>query len=285
MILKNLKKIGTISIISSILLLIISFSSAVGILASPGGFQVNMGAPQIYYGVVDVENIGDDTVNFVIENKKLLTDNIHLEFSDNGIAQWISVHPNNFTLTPHSKKQVSFTVNIPSNVNYSDALGALVINGYPVKNQQNIINNSFQVQQVPQIIVPIAVGFAGPIVESLSLIEKKIPSFLVTFMPGKFIYHAQNNGTVYANMTGNIKLNGWFNTDKINISGGVYPDDKYYLIGIWTPGLLDFGLYHTETTINYGRYNQSQTIISQDNIFVFPIWLIILYYPGLLFIF
>jgi hypothetical protein len=216
----------------------------------------------------------------VIENKRLLTDNIHLEFSDTGIAQWITIQPTNFTLAPHSKTQVNFTVNIPSNVNYSDALGALVINGYPIQDQQNSKTNSLQVQQVPQIVVPIAVGLAGPIVESLSLVEKNVPSFLVTFMPGNFVYHVQNNGTVYANMTGNVELNGWFNKEHLNMTGGVYPEDQYYLMTNWTPGLLDIGFYNVDTTINYGRYNQSQSIITHDKVFVFPIWIIILILIG-----
>ena len=95
-------------------------------------------------------------------------------------------------------------------------------------------------------------------------------------MPGNFVYHVQNNGTVYANMTGNVELNGWFNKEHLNMTGGVYPEDQYYLMTNWTPGLLDIGFYNVDTTINYGRYNQSQSIVTHDKVFVFPIWIIIL---------
>ncbi len=63
-------------------------------------------------------------------------------------------------------------------------------------------------------------------------------------MQGNFVYQIKNNGTVYENMTGDMYLKGWYNEKHLNMTGGVYPDDQYYLKTHWTPGILDFGFYN-----------------------------------------
>ena len=122
----------------------------------------------------------------------------------------------------------------------------------------------------------ISVGYPGKIVESLELLDHSTPSFLFNFMNGTFVYHVKNNGTVYANMTGNVELKGWFNSHNITTTGGVFPDDQYYLKTSWSPGIFDVGLYEATTTIKYGRFSPTQTITTKDTIFVFPVWLIVL---------
>ena len=73
-----------------------------------------------------------------------------------------------------------------------------------------------------------------------------------------------------------MDLKGWFNEEHVNMTGGVYPGDNYYLMTQWTPGILDFGMYSADTTIHYGRDNQNNTLTTHNEIFVFPLWLIIL---------
>jgi hypothetical protein len=154
-------------------------------------------------------------------------------------------------------------------------MGALVVRGYSLKNGSSA-SNSISVQQVPELVVPITIGLPGAIIESLELKDHYVPSFLLNFMNGTFVYHVKNNGTVYANMTGNIEMKGWFNSHNITATGGVFPDDQYYLKTSWSPGIWDMGLYDVKTTINYGRYSPNKSIITQDKMFVFPVWLIIL---------
>lgn len=273
------------SIIFLILVLLASLSSvsATGILASPGGFHLTMTAPQTYQGTLTVENIGTNTLNVTIDKKRLQMDNVNLLFSDVGVATWISLNQTNFILTPNQKVEVPFTVNVPSSVNYYDAMGALVVRGYPLTNttqQGNSSLSSMQVQQVPEIVVPITVGLPGAIIQSLQLVDHSTPSFLLNFMNGSFVYHVKNNGTVYANMTGDVDIKGWFSEHHLSMNGGVYPDDQYYLKTSWEPGITDFGFYDAKTTIKYGRVNQTQTLTTDDKIFVFPVWLIILIVLG-----
>lgn len=271
-----------ISVLIIILSLIVCFSGAsfaAGLLASPGGFKISMEAPQTYQSSLVVENIGNEQLEVKIEPKRIQKDNIHILFSDEGIAAWITVDPANFTLSPGEKKNVKFTVRIPTNINYYDAAGALLISGYPQKTEQNVQNNgqtNLQVQQVPQIAVPIDVGLPGTIIESLVLEKKDVPNILLTFIPGSFSYLLKNNGTVYANITGNVQLDGWFTDDNLKMEGEVYPGDQYYLMTDWTPGLEDFGVYQAKTTIKYGRFDQNQTLQTNNTLIVIPVWLILI---------
>ncbi len=277
-----------LKIIPVVLIFLMSLSftgsaAASGLLASPGGFQVKFtGGPTTYSGTVTVENIGDTPLNIVINKKRMQKDDIHLLFSDVGIAQWISVNPNNFTLAPKEKKQVTFKINVPANINYYDAVGALVIDGYPQSqaNPDNSNSPNLQVQQVPELVVPIVVGLPGPIIESLQLTHHSAPTVLLSFIPGNFIYNISNNGTVYANMTGSIEINGLLSKHSVPIQSGVYPGDNYTISTQWTPDFLDFGLYDAKTAINYGRYHQTQTLQTDDTVLVIPVWLILIIILG-----
>lgn len=269
------KDFRNLSIISLFLLLLVSLGSvsATGLLASPGGFDLNMSGPQTYQGTLTVENIGQNILNVTVDPQRLQMDNVNLLFSDIGIAKWISINETNFILKPSEKKQVHFTVTVPDNVDYYDAMGALVVRGYPLK---NTTQKGFNVQQVPELVIPITVGLPGKITESLELVKSSQPSFLLSFMNGTFTYQVKNTGTVYANMTGIIQIKGWFNSHNVTMHGSVYPDDQYFLKANWSPSIWDMGLYQTTTTINYGRYTPDKTITTKGWIFVFPVWLIVL---------
>lgn len=273
-----LSKIKTVSLI--ILVLLISFSSigsvvGAGLLATPPNFKYNLTSSQTVTGEVTVQNIGDVPMNVVVSNKRLLKDNKNLVFSDKGIATWISLGINNFTLMPGESKPVPFTVTAPAQINYNDAVGALIFSGTPVNSQDNK-TQSIGVRQGIELIIPIVVGLPGPIVESLQLLEHKAPVVLLSFMPGNFVYLLNNNGTVYANITGTVEINGLLNKQIIPVEGAVFPEDNYTLTQTWTPVFFDFGIYNAKTTLKYGKYQQIQTIETNDTILVIPVWLIIL---------
>lgn len=268
---KTLKVLLVIFIIS-----ICSISPVVGLglLASPPDVKFKIEPSETASGEILVKNIGADEVNVTISKTRLLKDNIHLEYSDTGIAQWIVPGITNFTLKPGETKTVPFKVIAPENINYNDAMGAILVTGTPLNVTNS--NSTVNIKQGIQLIVPIIVGLPGPIIESLQLLEHSAPTVLISYMPGDFIYHVKNNGTVYANMTGNIEIMGLISDHKVPIQGGVFPEDQYYANTTWEPGFSDFGLYSADTTIKYGRYNQTQTLKTHDTILVIPIWLIIL---------
>ncbi len=276
---KKISKLFPIIAVFLIILSSIGSATAAGLLASPGGFQVKFtGSSTTYTGHVTVENTGNEPLNIIIGEKRMQKDDVNLLFSDTGIATWITANPSNFTLAPKGKKDVAFTVNVPSNINYYDAVGALIIDGYPQTQNSSGNSNSpsVSVQQVPELIVPIVVGLPGQIIESLQLLSHTAPSVLLSFMPGGFTYQLNNNGTVYANMTGNIEISGLLSKHSVPIQEGVYPGDNYTIATSWTPDFFDFGLYNAKTTINYGRYHQTQTLQTDDTILVIPVWLIII---------
>jgi hypothetical protein len=129
---------------------------------------------------------------------------------------------------------------------------------------------------VPELIVPIAVGLPGHIIESLQILEHKAPTVLLSFMPGQFEYLLNNNGTVYANMTGNIEIDGLISKHSVPIEAGVYPGDNYTYVTKWEPDFFDFGIYNAKTNMNYGRYQATQTLQTSSTLLVIPVWLIII---------
>ncbi|MGZ7117904.1 MAG: hypothetical protein ACXVHS_10765, partial [Methanobacterium sp.] len=216
------------------------------------------------------------TLNVVIDKKRLLVDSSHLLYSDEGIAKWITVSPTNFTLAPGESKVVQFTVQAPSQINYNDALGALIITKTPLESQisDDTRKVNFNVQLATEIVVPIVVGLPGQIIESLQLLDHTAPTVLLSLMPGEFSYKLKNNGTVYVNMTGNIEINGLTESTTIPIDGNIYPEDEITLEKEWIPSLTDFGIYKAKTVIDYGRIQQEKTVETNDTIVVIPVWLI-----------
>lgn len=250
---------------------------ATGLWASPAEFRYDLKPGGTVTGEVTVKNIGDETVKITVEKKRLLMDSIHIVYSDKGIANWITINDNTtFNLKPGESRKIRFTVKAPSRINYSDAVGALIIRGIPVVTNAT---GGTQITQGVELVIPIRVGLPGPIIESLQLLERKVPGIFLSFIPGEFVYELRNNGTVQGNMTGTIEIKG-LTTHTLPIDGVVYPEDNYTLVKTWTPGWLDLGVYKVDTTIKYGRFHPAKTITASDTIVVIPVWLIILIIIG-----
>ena len=140
--------VGMLDIENTVLILVIifviSFSSFFGFI----GTASSVNDTNTTHGTLTVENIGSNTLNVTIDKKRLQMDNVNLLFSDVGIATWISVNQTNFLLGPKQKKEVQFTVNVPANVNYYDAMGALVVRGYPANQTTSQSNKNMAVRRV-----------------------------------------------------------------------------------------------------------------------------------------
>lgn len=263
-------------------LIVVVFTTSVawsdsGLSVSPGSVNIQMQAPQTYQGQVTVSNIGNSPLNVTVNKKRMLKDTTTTLYFDDGIATWINVSPASFTLAPGASQVVSYTVNIPNNVNYYDAEGALQIVGIPSQSSTQTSGFNTQITQAAGVVVPIKVGYPGPITESLSMVSHNATPFLLSLMPGNLAYQVKNNGTVQAKMTNNITVKGLFENQNLNTTNGtVYPGDNYVFKSQWTPGFFDMGFYTVESNIQYGREAQDQNINSKNTVFVFPTWLIIL---------
>lgn len=250
---------------------------SLGLLAGPVKFNINLQPSQTFTGQITVENPGNVPVLVNVDKKRVLKDNIHVLFLDDGIANWITVDNSSFTLNPHETKILTFKVTAPQTINYNDAYGALLLTSYQNPPPQgNSTSMKFVLQQQVTLIIPLIVGLPGKINESIVVTNHKTPTFLMSFMPGSFEYNVTNNGTVHEDLRGNTELKGWFNKHNVNMTGSVYPGDNYYLIGNWTPNFLDMGFYDINTTINYGTLGDTKTAVVTDKVFVFPVWVIIL---------
>ncbi len=274
----SISKIIVIALVLSLLAGILPVYAS-GLLATPPQFQFKLDPNNPSgSGEVTVKNIGNDTVNVTIEKKRMLKDDVHLELTDSGIADWIEITSStNFTLAPGQSATVSFKITSPGEFDYNDAVGAIVVNGVP----QDIGNRpGLTVVQGIQLVVPVVVGLPGPIIESTEVTQHSTPQVLLSFIPGVFTYKLDNKGTVYANVTGNITLSG-ITKETVPIEAGIYPGDNYTLQTSWAPGFFDFGLYSVDTNINYGRYQQNNTITTHDTMLIIPVWLIIILGVGI----
>ncbi|BDZ68626.1 hypothetical protein [Methanobacterium ferruginis] len=248
-----------------------------GLAASPGSINVQIQGTQVFTTEISVSNVGDSPLNVVISKKRMMKGGSTVLYADDGIATWITVDPEEFVLAPNEEKKVKVTINIPSEINYSDAMGALIILGNTTDSTQNtsLSGTSLLTKQVPAIMIPVIVGLPGEIIESISLTKYNVPWTLLSLMPGKLSYAVKNNGTVQATMSNHVTIKGLFENQNLTSNGTVYPGDEYTLVNEWTPGFFDMGLYSVESNINYGREQQNQNLQTKSTIFVFPIWLII----------
>ena len=268
--------------LSIITLILIAFTTtgwaASGLSVSPADINVKINSTQLSQEEISVVNIGDSPLNVNITKKRMMKNNAITLYADDGIATWITVDPAQFSLAPKETKKVKVSINIPANLNYTDAMGALIIKGSPVESNQNQSSSgtNLMVKQAPAVLVPVIVGLPGQIIESLGLSSHKSSLLLLNFMPGNFNYNVTNNGTVSENATTTTQINGWFSKHELKSSGTVFPGDNYYFKNTWTPDIYDFGIYTAETNITYGKYGANQTIVQKDNVFVIPVWLIIL---------
>lgn len=263
-----------------LLLLLILFMSgswaSAGLAASPGSIDVKIQGNTVYTTEVSVSNVGDSPLNIIINKKRMMKGGTTILYADDGIANWINIDPFEFTLAPNEEKKVKVTITLPSEINYSDAMGAIIIQGNTTDSKSTSLNGTnLLTKQVPAILIPVVVGFPGAITESLSLTKCSVPWALLSLMPGKLSYTVKNNGTVLANMSNQVTVNGLFEDQNFTSNGTVYPGDEYTLSNQWTPGFFDMGLYTVESNINYGRDQKDQNLITKNTIFVFPSWLIL----------
>ncbi|RAO79233.1 hypothetical protein [Methanothermobacter tenebrarum] len=264
------------AIITLILLVFfLSSVSAVNLLVSPTRFEIKNTTH--FSGKVTVENFGNETIDVTVDKKRILKDKTHLLLVDGGASDWIKIKETKFTLRPKEHKDVHFEVNVPSNYNYRDSVGALVIRATPKSTPQAKGGGTqFVIMQGAEVIVPIVIGLPGPIKESLKLEKFKVPLIIITPLPGEFRYTLKNTGNTYQNFTGTITLKGWFTNAKINSKGGVYPGDEYTDVVTWRPGLWDLGIYHADAKIEYGIYNPQRPLETTSQVIVIPGWLIVL---------
>jgi hypothetical protein len=73
--------------------------------------------------------------------------------------------------------------------------GALQIVGIPSHIITQKTGFSAQVTQAAGVVVPIKVGYPGPITESLSMVSHNATPFLLSLMPGNLAYQVKNNDT------------------------------------------------------------------------------------------
>ncbi len=257
---------------------VLSPTFAAGLIATPPSFNTSLQPSQVFTGTITLNNVGSDPVQVEVIPQREQSDGIHLIFSDTGIAQWIKVAPNNFTMNPGESKTITVTVRAPATINYNDAFGVVLIKGTPTNAPGFSGGNATQVmvKQGIELGIPVIVGMPGPIVEDLQLQDHKVPWVLLNFMKGKFEYNVNNTGTVKEKATGNVHLDGWFQDHDIPLnSTEIFPGDNYHLQGTWEPGITDLGLYKVETTVNYGQFTP-KNVVSNGWIFVFPVWLIVI---------
>lgn len=254
--------------------LLISESIGAGVVVSPTRFEIKQAGT--FNGVLTVSNPYTDTIQVKITPKRILKDRMNLLLLDDGIARWIVVENSSFTLRQSERRQVNFRVTVPSNYDYRDAVGALVVTSTPHERKKRGEGTSVILIPATEVIVPVVIGLPGELRESMSIESFRGPGILLSLMPGRFEYSLRNSGNVYENFTSTLSLKGITGGDSVNSSGGVYPSDIYRDEIKWTPGLLDMGVYSADLTVDYGRYSPQKPLKVTRTLIVIPAWIIVL---------
>jgi P pilus assembly chaperone PapD len=139
-------------------LILISLTTAVwgnsGLSVSPGGINIQIQTPQVVQGTISVSNIGDSPLNVTMNTTRIMKNSTTTLYADDGIATWITVNPAQFTLAPGEQKTVNYSIKIPPNVNYYDAMGGILIVGTPPKSNNNQTGGiTTQVKQAAAVLV------------------------------------------------------------------------------------------------------------------------------------
>ncbi len=264
----------TVLIVFSIISESIGESIGAGVVVSPTRFEIKQAGT--FNGVLTVSNPYSSTIQVKITPKRILKDRMNLLLLDDGVARWIVVENSSFTLRPGERRSVNFRVIVPSNYDYRDAVGALVVTSNPPEGKRRGEGTSVILIPVTEVIVPVVIGLPGEIRESMSIESFSGPGILLSFMPGRFKYSLRNRGNVYENFTSTLTLKGITGGGSVNASGGAYPSDIYRDEIKWTPGLLDMGVYSADLTVDYGRYSPQEPLKVSRTLIVIPAWIIVL---------
>lgn len=255
----------TICIILVCNLCIAPIWAAGGIQATPPDFKYNLNPGDTTTSQITLINTGNIPLQVEIIGKRLHIWNNHLDYNNTGIAQWITIYPSNFTLQPYEQRTISFNLKIPTDIDYNDALGALLIHS-------SIPDSNLLLD----LVIPLQVHIAGTGYKSLDLINHSVDEWLLSGTKDTISYELRNNGTIKTNITTTTSIKGLTGEYQITNNTMTYPGDNIVLNNIWQSNLWDFGIFQCNTTIQYNNRDENTTISFQDTTIIIPTWLLIL---------
>lgn len=239
----------------------------VGIQASPADFKYQLNRGEHNTHTLTIWNTGNTPLKVEILPKQLHIWDNHLDYNDIGIATWIQLQKNNFTLQAYQQQTLTFKLTIPPSLDYNDALGALLIHASPQITNSNICMD---------LVIPLHIHVPGPIHESILLISHKLDKILFSGMKSDIQSEIKNNGTIQTNITSTTHIKGPTGQYTITNSGIIYPTEQNNITNTWKSHWWDIGFFETNTTLSYNNFGEDKKITYTEEITIIPLWILII---------
>lgn len=180
------------------------------------------------------------------------------------LTSWAKIDPQSFMLKPNEEQEVTATLTVPATA-AGGRYGSFV---FAVSGPGPRGGEASVTQEIASLFL---VKVAGPVNESLSLLEMKAPSFSESG-PIPFSLKFQNTGNIHVKTYGLINVVNMFGrkvADVVVTGTNVFPGatriikadlDKRFLIGSYTA-----------TAIMYYGTTKNQTLTLATSFFVFPV--------------
>lgn len=227
-------------------------SARQGFTIFPAKLSLTVDKGQVYNGVISVTNAGDSRVLVITDIQDVLPTPGGSGFNYlpkapgiTSLVEWIKINEKPFELNPDEKKDVSFSITVPSDASPGSRFAVLFFaTGSSGGGQLNV---SARAGSVILLTVPGDVKQTG---EVLNFILSK---FIWNNRPTGFKFDFQNTGTVYFEPKGLITITNMFGKKIVDIPVAgqvVLPTGMKSIGATWeTPGYL-FGIYKAHLAVS-----------------------------------
>lgn len=194
------------------------------------------------------------------------------------ISNWISVEKNRVVLGPNERKNILFTINVPSNAEPGGHFAGILWSTSGGNN--NAVNISSKTGTL------VLVNIAGQIKEEARLIEFSTDKKIYNNLPTNFLLRFENLGNVYLKPIGEIKIQNTWGKEvaSLDINEGLnnaLPRSiREFNVAWQKENLLTLGKYKATVNISYGHDNKN--ITAQKTFWIFPWKIIVVFLIGLL---
>ena len=190
----------------------------------------------------------------------------------NEIVDWISVDETSGTLDPGERAEVRYTITVPENIH--GGAQACTIMAKMADTEHD--NDTSAVQTIRQLGYLIFGNVDGDIIETASIAENKIPSFLFQ-APLYAESIVENTGNVYSAAEYTFQVFPLFSDEEIYTNEEdpsreiIFPETKRYNKVTWE-GSPQLGIYRVRQTVKL--FDEVST--KEKLVFICPIWFLLI---------
>lgn len=174
-------------------------NTAQAVTISPLNFELNGNPGDNISNIVRIYNDLDVPINIKMEVQDFVAagekGEVLIKGSEEGVgnyslANWVSLNPETFTLTPHSSQMVEFTVRVPADGEPGGHYASILASVSGSGGTEGVSIN----QKVGSLLL---LSVAGQVVEDLNLVTFAADSPFTEYGPDKLTADFRNDGTVH----------------------------------------------------------------------------------------